>query len=96
LEDLHKSKLQLWIEDAPFIKYYLPLADKPIEQKIYREKLLGKQGKKPHFVKTNDGVALIRKGLNGKTKLKSFVQKSNQNSKLSSFCNGRNKNVWSH
>jgi hypothetical protein len=58
--------MQLWVEDAPFIRYYLPLTDKLIEKKIYKEKLMDQPKKKSHFVKVEKGVELIRNGLNGR------------------------------
>lgn len=64
IEDLYKSKIELWVEDVPYHRYYYPKAEKSILRKVYFEKL-APPGKKDHYVKADDGVALIRKGLNG-------------------------------
>lgn len=66
MEDLHNSKIELWLEDVPFIKYYVPLANRTIDKKIYKNKLIGKNGKRNPFMKLPEGVALIKNGLNGK------------------------------
>jgi hypothetical protein len=61
---LYESKIQLWAEDIPYLKYYFPKAEKPIQRKIYRNKL-APPGKKEHYLNAFEGVAAIRKGLNG-------------------------------
>lgn len=64
LSDLYESKILLWAEDTPYLRYYFPKAEKPIQRKIYLEKLAS-PGKKDHYVSAQEGVAKIRKGLNG-------------------------------
>jgi glutamate receptor, ionotropic, invertebrate len=66
VEDLYKSKIELWVEETPYFRYYFPKAEKSIYRKIYLEKL-APPGKKDHYVKAEKGVGLIQKGLNGNT-----------------------------
>lgn len=46
------------------MRYYALKVEKPIQRKVYLEKL-APPGKKDHYVNAEEGVAKIRKGLNG-------------------------------
>ena len=63
MEDLYNSKLTLWMEDAAFIKFYALNSKKPLNVKIYNEKLI-KNGRNPYLTPAK-GVSFVRKGLNG-------------------------------
>lgn len=62
MEDLYKSKIELYVEDTPYNRvYFSPSADNsPFQKKVIREKI----DKKNRFIKDSEGVAKIRKGLN--------------------------------
>lgn len=62
LEDLYHSKLTLGVEETPYNRYYFAEADKPIEKRIYAEKL-APLGEKDHYVAMREGAAKVRKGL---------------------------------
>lgn len=57
---MYASKLELWAEDTPYNRFYVKDTD-GFEKKVYTDKLAPKG--QEHFVKAEDGVARIRKGL---------------------------------
>lgn len=64
MEDLYKSKLELYVEDTPYTRVYFSAADNsPFQKKVMREKI-SVPGKKDHFIKITEGVSKIRRGLN--------------------------------
>lgn len=63
MEDLYKSKLELYVEDTPYSRVYFAASDNsPFQKKVIREKI-NVPGKKDHFIKVSEGVSRIRRGL---------------------------------
>jgi glutamate receptor, ionotropic, invertebrate len=62
MEDLYSSKIELAVEDTPYNRHYFANAEKPFEKKVYVEKV-APPGKKDHYIKIQNGVGHVRKGV---------------------------------
>lgn len=63
MEDLYRSKLELYVEDTPYSRVYFSAPDNsPFQKKVIQEKITV-PGIKDNFIKVDVGVARVRKGL---------------------------------
>lgn len=63
MEDLYRSKLELYVEDTPYSRVYFSAPNNsPFQKKVIQEKITV-PGIKDNFIKVDVGVARVRKGL---------------------------------
>nr|CAD7409507.1 unnamed protein product [Timema cristinae] len=62
LKDLLHSRLDLAVEDIIYNRYFFEKANEPIRRAIYQKRIAPK-GSTPRFIKLEEGVAKVKKGM---------------------------------